>query len=330
MSMRESALSSKRCPVCQSPSPVQGAEGAWVQIDCPGCGTYQLTLSAVHLLANWNLNVPAWTAIAYRIKKMTGAGTIPGLKTETLEALRDAGGMPDPNEIIDDLVLWFGRKSHFPGETFNLDYPDDRVLVGAIDKPSFGYMVDAAAKSGHFDGSVTHDAHGDIVRFLRATLSPKGWLRYRELSTAQAASRHAFMAMQFGDPRLDTLVSNHFRPAVESTGFDLRRLDDGQPAGLIDDQLRTRIRTARFVIVDLTHANKGAYWEAGFAEGVGRPVIYTCEKSVFSSSDKAKRPHFDTNHLVTILWEESAMADAARRLKNTIRATLPDEAKLED
>ena len=58
-------------------------------------------------------------------------------------------------------------------------------------------------------------------------------------------------------------------------------------AGLIDDRLRVEIRTSRFLIADLTHENAGAYWEAGFAEGLGKPVIYTCEKSKF---DTAKTP----------------------------------------
>ena len=38
------------------------------------------------------------------------------------------------------------------------------------------------------------------------------------------------------------------------------------------------IRDAKFVIADLTHDNNGAYWEAGYAEGLGKPVIYICEK----------------------------------------------------
>jgi len=73
------------------------------------------------------------------------------------------------------------------------------------------------------------------------------------------------MTMQYGDPLLDQLVEDHFRPAVAQTGIDLRRLDDEQPAGLIDDRLRVEIQSARFLIVDLTHSNRGAYWEAGYA-----------------------------------------------------------------
>ena len=134
------------------------------------------------------------------------------------------------------------------------------------------------------------------------------------------------MAMQYDDPILDVVFLACFKPAVAATGFRLERLDVRPRAGLIDDRLRVEIRTSRFLVADLTHGNQGAYWEAGFAEGLGKPVIYTCEKDRF---DKMK-PHFDTNHHLTVLWRPGSLDQAAERLKATIRWTLPDEANLTD
>ena len=97
-------------------------------------------------------------------------------------------------------------------------------------------------------------------------------------------------------------------------------------AGLIDDRLRVEIRTSRFLIADLTHENAGAYWEAGFAEGLGKPVIYTCEKSKFDTA----KTHFDTNHHLTVFWSTDEFPSFEEKLKATIRATVPDEAILQD
>jgi len=105
-----------------------------------------------------------------------------------------------------------------------------------------------------------------------------------------------------------------------------RRLDDIPKAGLIDDRLRNEIRTSRFLISDLTHENAGTYWEAGYAEGLGKPVIYTCEESKFES----QKTHFDTNHHLTVIWNKDHPKEVVEKLKATIRATLPDEAKLTD
>jgi nucleoside 2-deoxyribosyltransferase len=133
------------------------------------------------------------------------------------------------------------------------------------------------------------------------------------------------MAMKFND-EMDCVFKDCFKPAVAKTGFELRVLTDGQPAGLIDDQLRVALQTSRFVIADLTHDNNGAYWEAGFAEGLGRPVIYTCRKKEWED----RKTHFDTNHLHTIIWDSTNLKKAAPDLTATIRATLPAEAKMTD
>jgi hypothetical protein len=103
-------------------------------------------------------------------------------------------------------------------------------------------------------------------------------------------------------------------------------------SGLIDDQLRVAQQTSRFVIADLTHANNGAYWEAGFAEGLGRPVIYTCRQTEWDELDERgrRKVHFDASHLVTIIWDPTHLDDASTRLTATIRATLPGEAKMTD
>lgn len=75
--------------------------------------------------------------------------------------------------------------------------------------------------------------------------------------------------------------------------------------------------STKFLLAELTHNNAGAYWEAGFAEGLGKPVIYLCRKDLFD--DKSKGTHFDTNHHLTVVWKAEKMDEAARRLKDNSR-----------
>ena len=70
----------------------------------------------------------------------------------------------------------------------------------------------------------------------------------------------------------------------------------------------------------LSDENQGAYWEAGYAEGLDKPVIYTCSK------EKFKGIHFDTSHLLCIKWDPDDPSAAGEMLKATIRNTLPNEA----
>jgi nucleoside 2-deoxyribosyltransferase len=73
-----------------------------------------------------------------------------------------------------------------------------------------------------------------------------------------------------------------------------------------------------FVLVDLTHDNSGAYWEAGYAEGLGKPVIYICEQSKFD----AVKTHFDTNHCTTVMWKADEPAVFTEQLVATLRRSL--------
>jgi nucleoside 2-deoxyribosyltransferase len=91
--------------------------------------------------------------------------------------------------------------------------------------------------------------------------------------------------------------------------------------------MRVLLRRAKYVVADLTYDdNYGAYWESGFAEGLGKPVIYACQAKQW----EIRKSHFDTNHLTTVIWEASDPKAAEERLLDTIRATLPDIARMGD
>jgi hypothetical protein len=225
---------------------------------------------------------------------------------------------PSIAEQKNKLVLWVGDNS-LPGESVPVDANIHQSIMGAITPKGFLLVLDALTNAG----LVTPTTVGSPPN---RALSYKGWEYYDELRRGTVDSHTAFMAMQYNETQLDDIVENVFRGAVRQTGFDLTVLRDKPKAGLIDDRLRVEIRAARFLIADLTHENAGAYWEAGYAEGLGRPVIYTCEKKKFEGS----KTHFDTNHHLTVLWDSERQEDTAKELKATIRATLPAEAKLTD
>jgi len=181
-------------------------------------------------------------------------------------------------------------------------------------------------EKGFVNGELIRDNSGSYVGSDNFALTFDGWNYYETLLKGNSTYRKAFMAMKFGDPDLNHVLENIFKPNAKLAGFDLFKLDDEPRAGLIDDRLRVEIQSSDFLIADLTHENNGAYWEAGYAEGLGKPVIYTCEQDTFNS----QKTHFDTNHHLTVLWDKNAPEKAGDLLKATIRATLPQLAKLED
>ena len=167
------------------------------------------------------------------------------------------------------------------------------------------------------------------VREFARVLKPNGILIINTSSQAQCRDGFWFYRLI---PEAAEAIGRRFAPipllsaAIREAGFDLIRLDERPPAGLIDNRLRVEIRACAFLVADLTDRNAGAYWEAGFAEALGKPVIYMCREDVF----REKATHFDTNHSHTIVWNPEEPEKTAESLKATIRATLPEEAVQSD
>jgi hypothetical protein len=319
------------CPVCQLPSKIQeaGIMGQHLfHIICPRCGQYQIDYALKGYL-NLEEYQSKSAILSHAIRKMQKNNEIPSLDFEIVKRILQ-NPLPKPSEQANNFVLWLG--DHIPslGDKFRLDGISTQAEIGSRTQEGLEKVVDYLAQKklieyGLFYTSAIFDKSKDQTDY-DATLTMEGWEYYEKLRHGGFSSRRAFIAMKFGDNDLDAMLSSCFRPAVKDTGFELFRLDDVPKAGLIDDRLRVEIRASRFLIADLTHENAGAYWEAGFAEGLGKPVIYTCEKKKFEE----KKTHFDTNHHTTVIWDKDELESTARNLKNTIRATLPEEAKMND
>ena len=289
-----------------------------VFFDCPRCRLFGLTHHAETVALPKLLTTPRKRSVlGYAISRTqpTGPNT-PVFDAEACERIVQADYLPTPHEQGENLIRWLGDHLPDPGQRLRITFPDTGARIGAQSSQGLIFIVQGLLSSGLLQGDLTMDGAAHV------TLTFAGWGRYEELRRGTPSGRKAFIAMKYGDSMLDALVENHFKPAVADTGFVLRRLDDEQPAGLIDDRLRVAIQSSRFVLVDLTHSNLGAYWEAGYAEGLGKPVIYTCEESKF-----AEASHFDTNHNLHVLWNADDIEPALKKLKNTIRATIPEATR---
>ncbi len=324
---------SDNCPVCQTalnkkqPITVSGPRysGPSSCNDCPRCGKFVFLFRERDLdlmVARVCPHDKDWRSVlSHHIRKMQKNDEEIDLDDNLVKAILKKTP-PSLNEQINNIILWLGQATR-PGELLGIEGKTHQSIMGAINFDGFGFVLDHLKERGFIESSVdpgTARCEGYVKLLF------EGWEYYRELEKGAIDSRKAFMAMKYGDAELDKIVEDHFAPAVAETGFELYRLDKDPKGGLIDDRLRVEIRNSRFLISDLTHDNSGAYWEAGYAEGLGKPVIYTCKKEKFDE-DKS---HFDTNHHLTVLWDADNIEDAVKSLKATIRATLPGEAKMSD
>ena len=329
-----------KCPVCQTET--AKPKGAKIgnefssEYGCPRCGIYWIEdffsrNSLPNILGGDKRKIAAlshWIRIKHEViskepPDANGYRKSINLDEQLVNSIIN-NPPPTPAEQADRFVLWLGSKA--PGEYISFQLQDQLSLIGSATPEELRIAIDYLIRKGLVQGKIIRTSSG--LSCVDVALSLEGWQYCEKLKRGAADSHKAFMAMQYNDEQLDKIVEDVFKPAVEKTGFKLFKLTDRPKAGLIDDHLRVEIQTSRFLIADLSHDNLGAYWEAGYAEGLGKPVIYTCEKTKFENPDT--KPHFDTNHHLTIPWDINNLEEAANQLKATIRATLPEAAKLTD
>ena len=169
----------------------------------------------------------------------------------------------------------------------------------------------------------TKDIKGGLValtpELYRCRVEVPGYARIEELTTNPDSSQ-CFVAMWFDDS-MDDVYEKGFRAAIAAAGYTPLRIDkDPGVIGKLDDAIIAAIRRSRFVVADFTHGDDGArggvYYEAGFAQGLGLDVIFTCHKDVMG------KVHFDTNHFNHILWEWENPEDLRKQLTDTIVAAI--------
>lgn len=155
------------------------------------------------------------------------------------------------------------------------------------------------------------------LRYLEAKesgdyfITPKGFVRLE--SQPNTAATVGFCAMWFSD-EVRHIFDDVMRPAIEAAGYEALRIDQREHNNKIDDEIIASIRAARFVVADYTGERGGVYYEAGFAHGLGLPVIFMARHGTSI--------HFDTRQYNTIFWKPDELDEAKRQLTNRVLATI--------
>ncbi|AUH72193.1 hypothetical protein CAB17_09050 [Legionella sainthelensi] len=144
-------------------------------------------------------------------------------------------------------------------------------------------------------------------------ITPKGYVHIHNLLTDITESNTGFCAMWF-NAELKEVWDKAIKKAIEESNYRAIRIDEEHFNDDINSKMIILINSCKFVIADFTGNRGGVYFEAGYAHGLKKPVIYTCEKNYFSQ----KKPHFDIEHYNFILWNDKEL-DV---FKNTLQARI--------
>ena len=219
--------------------------------------------------------------------------------------------LPSNNDMWNSIIYYIGNNfnSAYEVEKKPIDAWELSGFVGINIKDMDKYMILTihflqemkkedliSGDTGRYKGS----------RYLDISLTRKGWKEYDKINAGITEINKVFMAMQFGGEVQEKLYPV-LKLLLETIGYELNYIGNNNTvkAGNITNQIAYEIKNSKFVIVDLSDGNRGAYWESGFASGLGKQVFYLCDKEIFDDETQKKEYiHFDVDQHQIILYDK--------------------------
>jgi nucleoside 2-deoxyribosyltransferase len=145
------------------------------------------------------------------------------------------------------------------------------------------------------------------------TILPNGWKRIDDLQKNQSNNKQAFIAMQFGEETKD--LREALRKGIEKAGYIPFFIDEKQHNSQIVPEILYEIKNSKFLVAEFSDNNNGAYYEAGYAAGLGKEVIHVCSEDKFN-----EKGHFDIKQKSSILYK--SIDEIPNALHKRIEATI--------
>jgi len=300
-----SPFPSPNCPICNTPNAdfarISGPTGSpFLQGWCPACTNVFIEEGAAqevrqqrkgHLLSAFLRKLPEDDALKpifkYHLEEYTSSVSELAIVDQFDLALK----------TICEMCPIIGAASMF-------DYQADWPLLTARSAETALFLMREMADAGYL-----HSERDAAPIPARPTW--KAYERLHQLQSSGRSSEIGFVAMSFSSEQLPVWLKA-IKPGIEEAGYRPFRVDQDEHNRRIDDEIIAGIRRCRFLVADFTGQKNGVYFEAGMALGLGRNVIWMCNRS---GKDGL---HFDTRQFNHILYDD--LLEAKRALTNRIVA----------
>jgi nucleoside 2-deoxyribosyltransferase len=274
-------------------------------VKCERCGPYHISGNLSRSIGH--VQIKDFHIYSGAIRELNERLSEPPLVDDLDRLLSQVKVPKDPIEMMDRIVLSLKTKAQ-RADTVIPIIRDDYPIGYSHDFDEFQFLLVQMHDLGY-----VHYYSGTEVR-----IKTGGWRRLTELEKELPQRNQAFVAMSFHES-LDPLWKNSIEPALSETNYDPFRVDRREHNEKIDDYIVAEIRRSGLLVADFTGQRNGVYFEAGFALGLGIPVIWCCKES------EKEQLHFDTRQYNHILWKTPE--DLKTQLINRINATAPAPKK---
>lgn len=238
-------------------------------------------------------------------------------------------------ERIDQIILWLAKQTKYMGAEVSIDISNASCLFFIKNKESnfadwvkeIEFYIEYLKANYYIHSNV--DAQSIIImNGMRMTLLHSAWERVYELQRNQSMNKDVFVAMTFHKSANE--IRQAIKKGIDCAGYSSVLMDEIVHNHQIVPEMLRLIKESRFVIMDITQPNYGAYYEAGYAQGLGKEVIITCKREVWDQKDficekdkdciykqLSTKPHFDIAQKQVLVWKD--YADLTKQLSEWIK-----------
>ena len=295
------------CPVCkQSIQHFKDIDGLKNEVQCNYCGEFVIEKSLQAILDSNQYNqlrIGSW------IREQNSSGVTPELKAidfANLISLKDK----KINQKYELLLKYM-----YSEKTIQIQLADLNrlylVLFWCEDIKEFNMLLSKAVELNHL--KLKFDGMSDKEYII--TYDGKEFIENLGLDNN---SNKIFMAFHFTEEMKKEFESTIKRAVFDSSEGKLEAVRVSSSAtdhdAKIDDELIGMIKSSKAVIADFTGNRTAVYYEAGFAMGLGIPVIWTCKKADVDNLS------FDTRQYPHIIWENED--DLYNQVVNRLKAKI--------
>jgi nucleoside 2-deoxyribosyltransferase len=218
------------------------------------------------------------------------------------------------SERVDYILLALGKLSVYTGKSVPLigSYGNSLLFIKQyIDKHELS--KENIDEQNTFIREYLAEQKLAKCEYSQLTLLPKGMERIYELQKNMSNNKQAFVAMSFSDDMKN--VQKAIEEGIRRAGYIPHAMNKIEHNNQIVPEILYQIKQSKFVVAEFSTKNNGAYYEAGYAAGLGKEVIHICQKDKFG-----KKGHFDIKQKSTVLWKTED--EIAELLFKHIEATI--------
>jgi nucleoside 2-deoxyribosyltransferase len=296
-------LNSGKCPLCDGPNAAFGSGRHISEPDkviqgwCPACTNVCITEPALNEIKTQR-KAYLLSAVLRQLPDDGWQKEIGGpIKARELDALISTVRELSVLDQFDEALRLICEMCPLVGQASQFKHQEDWPSLTAKGPDTALYIIFQLAKMEYIekDGSNPH---------IPPMPTWKAYQRLQEIQASGRTSQNGFVAMSFA-PSQTNVWTSVIRPAITGAGYKPIRVDKYEHNNRIDDEIVAQIRKCRFLVADFTGQRNGVYFEAGFAQGLGRRVICMCHDS---EKDKLC---FDTRQINHIFYNDLEQARTA-------------------